>query len=144
MTPIDAHTVAALASRRMSKAVLAVLAAAIAAAALATTASADGPVAGTTYSTECTFSAGTTQCQQTIVIVREGICWSVASGLRLWSEDDIASARSYQGNAVGPGMNGVTVNADYPALVKPHARLIYDSGPHAFSSTFPVDDPTCP
>ncbi len=115
-------------------------------------ASADGPVAGTTFFTQCSFvagpgdNAGTTQCSQTIVTVSRRSCWSAESGFRLWSEDDIASVRSYRGNAVLFGFNGVTVNADYLNVLRPHAaaRLIDDSGPHAVSSTFPVADATCP
>jgi hypothetical protein len=132
----------------MKLAVAFIVAVAIASA-FAISASADGPVAGTTFFTQCSFSggpggdAGTTQCSQTIVIVIEGNCWDAVSGMRLWSEDDIASVRSYRGNAVLPGLNGVTVNADYSSVVRPHARLIDDSGPHAFSSTFPVEDASC-
>lgn len=134
------------------KLTLAFIVAAAIACGFAVSASADGPVAGTTFFTKCSFVAapgdnvGTTQCSQTIVIVREGSCWSAQSGFRLWSEDDIASARSYRGNAVLFGFDGVTVNADYSGVLRPHsaARLIDDSGPHAFSSTFPVADASCP
>jgi hypothetical protein len=132
------------------KLLLALIAAVAIASGFAVSASADGPVAGTTYATQCFFGngsgadPGTTSCFQTIVRVIEGGCWSAESGMRLWSEDDIASVRSYRGNAVVQGLNGVTVNADYSSVVRAHANLLSDSGPHAFSSTFPVPDSTCP
>lgn len=129
---------------------LALIVAVAIASGVALSASADGPVAGTTYSTQCVFGQGsgadpgTTNCFQTIVRIIEGSCWSAESGMRLWEEDDISSARTYRGNAVLAGLNGVTVNADYSSVVRPHALLLSDSGAHAFSSTFPVADPTCP
>jgi hypothetical protein len=132
------------------KLMLALIAAVAIASGFAVSASADGPVAGTTFSTQCSFGhgqasdPGTTQCSQTIVVIIDRNCWAAESGMRLWEEDDIASVRSYRGNAVQPGLNGVTVDADYSALVKPHANQLSDSGPHAFSSTFPVPDSTCP
>jgi len=130
------------------KLLLAFIAAVAIASSFAVSASADGgPVAGTTYFTQCTFAGGTnqgvTQCSQTIVIIIEGSCWAAVPGMRLWEEDDIASVRTYQGNAVRPWYNGVTVDADYSAVLRVHPRLIDDSGPHAFSSTFPVEDATC-
>jgi len=109
---------------------------------------ADGPVAGTTRTTTCRFTphdsaagSGVTQCSQTTVIVRPGAC--VDSGYRLWEEDDIASARTYRGNAVLSGLDGATVEGTYSDVVRPHARLLYDSGPHAFSVSFPVADQSC-
>ena len=133
------------------KLTLVFIAAVAIAAGFAVSAKGDDPVAGTTFFTQCTFAgggnnAGTTQCSQTIVTVLEGGCWPAASGFRLWSEDDIASVRTYHGNAVLFGLNGVTVDADYSSVLRPHsaARLIDDSGPHAFSSTFPVADASCP
>jgi hypothetical protein len=134
------------------KLAVAFVVAVVVASGFAVSASADGPVAGTTFFTQCTFAAGpgdtvgTTQCSRTIVSVSPGICWSAESGFRLWSEVVSASVRSYRGNAVLWGLNGVTVNADYSSVLRPHsaARLIDDSGPHAFSSTFPVADASCP
>lgn len=133
----------------MKLAVAFILAVAIASG-FAVSANADDPVAGTTFFTQCSFGhatstdPGTTQCSQTIVTVIKGACWSAVSGMRLWEEDDSASVRSYRGNAVAQGLNGVTVDADYSAVVRDHARLIDVSGEHAFGSTFPVADATCP
>jgi hypothetical protein len=142
----DVATVLALRSRGMLKLSLAVIAAAAVAAVVAGAATADGPVAGTTFNTQCSFADGTTNCSQEIDIVIEGNCWAAASGFRLWEEDFIDSVRSYRGNAVLQDFNGVSVNADYSGVLRPHAdaRLIDDSGPHAFSSTFPVPDASCP
>ena len=119
----------------------------VAAAVLASAAAADGPVAGTTTITRCTFDPrgsverGITECAQTIDIVRAGACWE--PGFRLWSEDTIASVRSYRGNAVLPGLNGVAVSGGFDEVVRAHSVLLEDSGPHAFSTTFPVEDSTC-
>jgi len=132
------------------KLVLALIVAVAIAAGIAVGASADGPVAGTTYSTQCFFGSGsgadpgTTNCFQTIVRITDVGCWSAESGMRLWEEVDSASARIYRGNAVLPGLNGVTVNADYLSVLKSHTVLLYDSGSHAFSTTSPVPDTSCP
>ena len=134
----------------MKKLAVALILALAVAAGWAFSANADGPVAGTTTSTQCVFGSGsgadpgTTNCFRTITTIREGNCWNAVSGMRLWEEDDSASARTYRGNAVLPGLNGVTVNADYSSIVRPHAALLYDSGEHVFGSTFPVADSSCP
>lgn len=135
----------------MKKLVPALVVAVAIASGVAVSASADGgPVAGTTYSTRCVFGSGsgadpgTTNCSRTIVSITDEGCWSAESGMRLWEEDDSASARTYRGNAVLPGLNGVIVNADYSSVVKAHANLLYDSGDHAFGFTIPVPDSTCP
>ncbi len=115
----------------------------------AVSANADDPIARTTYFTQCSFGhatgadPGTTECSQTIVIVSSA-CWEGVSGMRLWEEDHFAYVRSYRGNAVLPGLDGVTVNADYGSVLRPHVRLIDVSGPHAFGFTFPVADASCP
>jgi hypothetical protein len=53
------------------------------------------------------------------------------------------SSRRYRGNAVLPGLDGVTVQGDYADVVRPHALLVYDSGVHAYSEGVVVDDPDC-
>ncbi len=113
----------------------------VSAALAAAAAAASAPVAGTTTTTRCTFTHGATQCVETVVVVRAGGCYD--AGLRLWSEDDIASARTYRGNAIAAGLAGTTVNGGYADVVRPHSRLVSDSGPHAFSVSYPVEDPVC-
>jgi hypothetical protein len=132
------------------KLTVAIVAALLAAVVVAASAAADGPVASRTVTTTCSFDPrdsvehGVTTCNQTIDIVQPGSCWGAVSGFRLWEEDVIASARTYRGNVVSAGQNGVAVSGDYGSLVRAHAKLLDDSGDHAFSSTFPVEDSSCP
>ena len=101
------------------------------------------PSAGSTTTTTCRFVAGggSTACNQDTVVVRGGAC---ATGERISSEDHLNSSRTYRGNVILPGLDGVAVNGDYADVVRDHARLIDDSGVHAYSEGMSVDDPTCP
>jgi hypothetical protein len=103
------------------------------------------PVLGTTTTTVCRFDPttwtdpGTTTCNSESVTIEGGICSS--TGLRHYYEYDIYSVRVYQGMAIARDTNGVTING-YESL-RPGARLISDSGPHALTSSFYVSDPSC-
>lgn len=99
------------------------------------------PAVGTTYATSCHFAGGGTRCRQQTVIVTAGACADV--GWRLYSRDEIDSVREYRGNVVLPRFDGVQVAASYGTLLRPHARLVANSRPHAFSETFPVADQSC-
>ena len=101
----------------------------------------DGLLAGTTTTTRCSVSHGTTKCVQTVVITRAGNCFD--AGLRLWSQDEIASVRSYRGNVILPGLAGADVQGGYGAAVRPHSKLLLTTRPHAFGSSFPVEDESC-
>jgi hypothetical protein len=101
----------------------------------------DTPVVGSTTTTTCTFVQGATQCREQTITVSAGSCFDV--GLRLYETDEFDSARTYRGDAILPGLDGDSVDGEYADVVRPHARLIYDSGLHAFSFTVPVEDPTC-
>jgi hypothetical protein len=104
-------------------------------------ASIDAPAVGTTVAASCHFGGGATRCRQQTVIVTASICGDI--GWRLYSRDEIDSVREYRGNVVLPGLDGVQVAAGYGALLRPHARLVAKSAPHAFSETFPVADESC-
>jgi hypothetical protein len=103
------------------------------------------PVLGTTTTTVCRFDPatwtdpGTTTCNSESVTIDGGACSS--TGLRHYFESDVFSSRAYQGMAVAPQTNGVTING-YEEL-RPNARLISDSGPHAFGFSFYVSDASC-
>ena len=125
-----------------------ILLAVVAAAVLASAANAaDLPVLGTTTTTECHFGPkqasrqGVTSCTQVTVTVSGGACADAQS--RLYFQSEVASTREYQGNAVLAGLDGVSVSGTYTDVVKPRSRLISDSGPHATSTGFFVEDPSC-
>jgi hypothetical protein len=134
----------------MNRLVLA--AAVIAALAFVSSATADAlPTPGTTTTTVCFFDAraaldldlapGATYCRQEINIVIALDC--VEDGYRLYEFDLIASARTYRGNVVLPGLNGVQVEGDYSDVVRPNANLFYDSGPHGTGYQTLVADESC-
>lgn len=102
-----------------------------------------GPHPGTTTTTTCRFvpSSASTFCNRQTVVVRDGPC--AATGKRLASEEHVASARTYRGDAVRPGLDGVAVEGGYAAVVRDHASVLSDSGPHAYGSGFYVDDRSC-
>jgi hypothetical protein len=102
---------------------------------------ADTPVVGSTTTTTCTFDHGATHCREQTITVTAESCFDV--GLRLYETAEVDSARTYRGDAVLPGLDGATVEGEYADVVRPHSRLSYDSGPHAFSFTVPAEDPTC-
>jgi hypothetical protein len=97
----------------------------------------------TTTTTTCRFapSSASTLCNQETTVVRVGPC--TGPGERESSEDHVASARTYRGNAVRPGLDGKTVEGGYAAAVRPGSELVYDSGPHAYGTGLVVDDPSC-
>jgi hypothetical protein len=102
-----------------------------------------GPHPSTTTTTTCRFvrSSASTFCNRETVVVRDGPC--AAAGKRLYSEDHVASARTYRGDAVRPGLDGVAVEGGYTAAVREDAAVVYDSGPHAYGSGSFVDDRSC-
>jgi len=125
-----------------------ILLAVVAAAGFASAANAaDLPVLGTTTTVECRFDPkqaprqGVTFCTQVTVTISGGACADGQS--RLYFQSEIASTREYQGNAVLGGLNGVRVPGAYDDVVKPRSKLISDSGPHATSFGFFVEDPSC-
>ena len=98
------------------------------------------PTVGTTQTVRCHFAGhATTSCREQTVVVTAGPCWQ---GLRLYSRDELDSVRAYRGNVILPGQDGVT-GTTYGALLRPHARLVSQSVPHAFTETFPLDDQSC-
>jgi len=99
------------------------------------------PQAGSTTTTTCRFVSGSTLCTQETVVISGGACYRV--GERLYSENHLDSSRTYRGNAVVSGLDGVAVDRDYVNVVRDHAKLIDDSGVHAYSEGVVVDDPTC-
>jgi len=101
------------------------------------------PQPRTTTTTTCRFdpSSASTLCNEETIVVRDGPC--AGPGERSSSEDHIASARTYRGDAVREGLDGVAVKSGYTAAVRPHATLVYDSGPHAYGTGLVVDDPSC-
>jgi hypothetical protein len=107
------------------------------------TARAQLPQTGSTTTTTCRFvpGDGTTTCSQETIVIRGGACYE--AGERLYFEDHLDSARTYRGNAVLPGLDGVAVTGDYADVLRPHALLVYDSGVHAYSEGVTVDDPAC-
>lgn len=105
------------------------------------TAHAQLPQPGSTTTTTCRFVAGSTICNQETLRIGGGACYG--AGQRLYSEDHLDSSRTYRGNAVRSGLDGVAVDGDYADVVRDHAKLIDDSGVHAYSEGVVVDDPTC-
>ena len=100
------------------------------------------PQTGSTTTTTCRFVApGSTVCTQETLVITGGACYG--SGQRLYSEDHLDSSRTYRGNAVLPGLDGVAVQGDYADVVRPHALRVDDSGVHAYSEGVVVDDPDC-
>jgi hypothetical protein len=99
------------------------------------------PQAGSTTTTTCRFAAGSTVCAQETVVISGGACYQ--AGERLYSENHLASSRTYRGNAVVSGLAGVAVTGDYANVVRDHAKLLDDSGVHAYSEGVFVDDPAC-
>jgi hypothetical protein len=101
------------------------------------------PQTGSTTTTTCRFvsSDGSTVCTQETLVISGGACYG--DGQRLYSEDHLDSSRTYRGNAVLPGLDGVAVRGDYSDAVRDHARLIDDSGVHAYSEGVLVEDPNC-
>ena len=125
-----------------------ILVAVVAAAVFTSAASAaDLPVLGTTTTVECRFDPKqargqrVTFCTQVTVTISGGACADGSS--RLYFESDVYSTREYQGNAILGGLNGVSVAGTYADVVKPHSKLIFDSGPHATSFGFFVEDLSC-
>lgn len=99
------------------------------------------PTVGTTQTVSCHFTGhGFTNCRRQTVIVAAGACWD--PGSRLYSREEIDSVVTYRGNVVRPGSDGVPA-ANYGALLRPHARLVAQTRPHAFSETVPFADPSC-
>jgi hypothetical protein len=118
----------------------------LAGAAAAAAPASDVPVTGTTRTTECHFDPhagdrGLTLCRQQIIVVSADGCFG--QGYRLYFQDEIDSVRAYRGDVILPGLDGVVLDADYADLIRPHALLLSDSGPHAFSEAFPVEDASC-
>jgi hypothetical protein len=102
---------------------------------------ADTPAVGSTTTTTCSFAHGSTQCREQTITVLAGNCFD--AGLRLYETDEIDSVRIYRGAVFPSGLDGVAVDGGYGDVVRPHAHLVSDSGPHAFSETVPVEDSTC-
>jgi hypothetical protein len=97
----------------------------------------DLPTPGTTTTTVCVFDPhgdpAVTSCNSvTTTIIFEGCFTDPEIGpYLLFEEDVIASVRSYRGDALIAGVqSGDAVNGFY-TQVRPHAKLIYDSGGHA-------------
>jgi hypothetical protein len=140
--------------------------------ALPSLAGATAPVAvGTTTTVSCSFqphdAAGITACNQLSVRITGGTCYpagTLAAGpTRLFFHDEFYSSRTYRGDAILPGLNGVPVigafgdvplngdilawdDAIYANVVRPHARLISNSGvseSRINSYAVIVDDPSC-
>src|SRR5215217_319661 len=105
------------------------------------------PLLGTTTTVECRFdpkegpAPGVTFCTQVTVTISGGACFDDQS--RLYFQSEVASTREYKGNAVVARLNGVSVSGTYTDVVKPPSKLISDSGPHATSFGFFVEDPSC-
>jgi hypothetical protein len=101
------------------------------------------PQTGSTTTTTCRFVAsnGSTICTQEMLVISGGACYG--SGRRLYSEDHLDSSRTYRGNVVLRGLDGVAVHGDYAGVVRQHALLVDDSGVHAYSEGLVVDDPNC-
>jgi len=125
-----------------------ILPAVVAAAVFASAANAaDLPPLGTTTTVECRFDPkqaprqGVTFCTQVTVTISGGACADGAT--RLYFQSEVYSAREYQGNAVLPALNGVSITGTYTEVVKPHSKLIFDSGPHATGFGFFVEDVSC-
>lgn len=101
------------------------------------------PQTGSTTTTTCRFvaSGGSTVCTQETLVIGGGACYG--DGRRLYSEDHLDSSRTYRGKVVLPGLDGVAVRGDHADAVRDHARLVDDSGVHAYSEGVVVDDPNC-
>jgi hypothetical protein len=97
----------------------------------------------TSTTTTCRFAptSASTFCNRETLVVRDGPC--AGPGERSSSEDHVASARTYRGDAVRAGLDGVAVEGGYAAAVRPGAAVVYDSGPHAYGVGLVVDDPSC-
>ena len=112
--------------------------------AVAATASAGQPSgASGTETVTCRYDAhrARTECVHSTVTVRAGGCVDYAS--RLYARDETDSTRAYRGNVIRSTFDGVTVAGSYAAVVQPRVRPLSDSGPHAFTESFTVDDSTC-
>jgi hypothetical protein len=102
------------------------------------------PPPSDTTTTKCTFEVkptpAHTSCTIQRVVISEARCFSYEPGGQqylLWFEDFYGQAVDYAGNVVvGESVDG------YYSAVRPHAKVIYDSGVHAFGYgvTIPVDD----
>lgn len=131
----------------------------------------DVPAVGTTTTVVCSFDqhtvAGVTGCSQLTIRITGGVCYAAGvlapEATRLFFHDEFSSSREYQGNAILPGWNGVPAsgafgdvplsgdlaawdNAIYAHVVRPHARLISNSGvseSRLNSYAFYVGDPSC-
>lgn len=104
------------------------------------------PTTGETTTTLCSFdpqdgTAGVTSCRTQTVRIYGSSC--SGPGERLYFEEDIDSVRNYQGNVVLRNFNGVVVEDAINDPVRAHARLLYDSGPHAFGFGFYASDASC-
>jgi hypothetical protein len=133
---------------RIGVCVLLVAATVVALTAGAATASAATIVEGPTTTTICHFDPesfplggqGITFCATTeITVVDEG-CFS--EGYRRYVEVRITWYRTYRGNVVLPGLNGVEVVGDTSDVIRPNANLIEE---YSFPShgDFLVADPSC-
>jgi hypothetical protein len=131
----------------------------------------DIPTLGSTTTVECRFdphvSAGVTTCSQLTVRITGGVCYPAGTlstvATRLFFHDEFSSSREYRGNAVLSGLNGTPVTGNfgdvplggdvaawdaaiYMNVVRPHARLINQSGvseSEVNSYAVIVDDPSC-
>jgi hypothetical protein len=104
---------------------------------------ADQPSQSGSETVTCRFDVhrALTQCVHSLVTVQAGAC--LEAGYRLYARDEADSARAYRGNAILSSFDGLTVAGGYAAVVRPHVRPLSDSGPHAFSESFTVEDTTC-
>jgi hypothetical protein len=82
-----------------------------------------------------------TECRHSTVTVTARAC--VDPGYRLYSRDESDSVRRYRGNVILSSLDAMTAAGGYALVVRPHVRPLSDSGPHAFSESFTVDDTTC-
>jgi hypothetical protein len=93
--------------------------------------------------TTCRYelSTGSTFCRQETVVIRGGGCYQ--AGSRLYFEDHLDSSRTYRGDVVVPGSDGIARMGDYAAAIRQQSLLLSDSGVHAYSTGVLVDDPAC-
>jgi hypothetical protein len=99
------------------------------------------PTPGTT--TQCSFSAqpapARTSCRTETITVNGPVCLTDGDQpYLLYDVTFIDSVREYAGNVVA----GEPVNGYYTAVL-PHAKLLYDSGPHAFSTPYVIYVESC-
>lgn len=99
------------------------------------------PTPGTV--TECSFAAqpapARTSCRTTTVRVADPLCVQDDTGsYLLYDVSIVARAITYAGNVVA----GEPIGDVYPSI-RPHARLLSDSGPHGYGVGYQVKVDAC-